>query len=1039
MAELQVGVRADQSGIKKAARSFKVIQREADKTATSLQRTSAAAAKTGIALKTTVSASGQLATTQNLAATANVAVARTLNAVAAGATKTATAEATAVVETNRLTAAFARMSAVGSGAFLKMSAGAKRFTTQARTAAGSMVGMSVAAQGLGALIAVGLGVGIKSAVELETTFSRIEGLVGIAASEVEAFKKPLNDIAKATAKGPNELAEALFFITSAGFEGQEALDVLEASARAAAAGLGETKNVADAVTSAVNAYGIENLNAAKATDILVATVREGKAEASSIAGALGQILPVAAELGIEFEELGGTIAALTRIGLGADQASTALGATMSALQKITPDAEKALNEFGLTGSGLRKTIRDEGLLVGLQQMNDAFGDNETALIRVIPNIRALRAVLPLVGKNAGDVAKIFEEVADSAGAADDAFEVYEKTTSFTLNQSLVVLQTTLIKLGNTILPAVTKAFVNFASAIESVVDGFDAFGQNVAEFFVGADDPIQRAKDQLVEVRQSLENLNDEGLEGWQKSANAAINDFVGLNVANIELEGSLENQVKLLKGEEARLEAAIVLNEELLAFKEKQTAEAEDAAVAAEKEAAATTAIVIDQKLLDKSTKSLKDLREEVTFLRAEATNLQELGEEGIGLAEDFQFTSTVARGLQGDIAADAKVIRELVNEKRRLEEVIDDVSEAFTKQDTATDFLEDLATDTALLQQKFEALAGGEALFDIDSLQKAQQIFNDLGTDAQEGTSVEGIQQQIQVQNALNTAIAAMPVDKFAELKTEVELLQELNIDPESSYFGQLGPQIQAVGDAAVDAVLKAQGLQGLDQILLDAMPKEQQFMEAHDRLKAAFDLKGIVDPETNPEFILALEALREKIFSVGDATKEFAIQAARNLQSAFADFLFDPFSDGLDGMLRNFADTLKRMAAEALSQQLLSSLFSSLGASNTGGILSAIGGAIGGAADGGRIPGNKPTLVGERGPELFQPGQSGNIVSNEMMRGNAQAAPTVNVSPAPVVVVDDPSKVEKALQSANGQRALVNAITEKRGSVNQALGRG
>lgn len=42
------------------------------------------------------------------------------------------------------------------------------------------------------------------------------------------------------------------------------------------------------------------------------------------------------------------------------------------------------------------------------------------------------------------------------------------------------------------------------------------------------------------------------------------------------------------------------------------------------------------------------------------------------------------------------------------------------------------------------------------------------------------------------------------------------------------------------------------------------------------------------------------------------EFAKQAARNMQSEFADFLFDPFKDGLKGMLGDFADTLRRMAA-------------------------------------------------------------------------------------------------------------------------------
>ncbi len=53
----------------------------------------------------------------------------------------------------------------------------------------------------------------------------------------------------------DEEAEALFFITSAGLEEKEALDMLEVSARAAAAGLGDIATIADAVTSAANAYG----------------------------------------------------------------------------------------------------------------------------------------------------------------------------------------------------------------------------------------------------------------------------------------------------------------------------------------------------------------------------------------------------------------------------------------------------------------------------------------------------------------------------------------------------------------------------------------------------------------------------------------------------------------------------------------------------------------------------------------------------------------------------------------------------------------
>ena len=53
-------------------------------------------------------------------------------------------------------------------------------------------------------------------------------------------------------------------------------------------------------------------------------------------------------------------------------------------------------------------------------------------------------------------------------------------------------------------------------------------------------------------------------------------------------------------------------------------------------------------------------------------------------------------------------------------------------------------------------------------------------------------------------------------------------------------------------------------------------------------------------------------------------FSEQAARNIQSSFADFLFDPFSQGLDGMAVGFAKTIQCMVAEAASAQILGSLF-------------------------------------------------------------------------------------------------------------------
>jgi tape measure domain-containing protein len=86
------------------------------------------------------------------------------------------------------------------------------------------------------------------------------------------------------------------------------------------------------------------------------------------------------------------------------------------------------------------------------------------------------------------------------------------------------------------------------------------------------------------------------------------------------------------------------------------------------------------------------------------------------------------------------------------------------------------------------------------------------------------------------------------------------------------------------------------------------------------------------------------------------EFSVQAARNMQSAFADFLFDPFENGMEGMAANFAKIVQRMVAEAASAQIFETLLGkNYGQSNaTGGLLSAlfsgVAGAVGGAFGGG-----------------------------------------------------------------------------------------
>lgn len=168
----------------------------------------------------------------------------------------------------------------------------------------------------------------------------------------------------------------------------------------------------------------------------------------------------------------------------------------------------------------------------------------------------------------------------------------------------------------------------------------------------------------------------------------------------------------------------------------------------------------------------------------------------------------------------------------------------------------------------------------------------------------------------------------------------------------------------------------IRDLDKLLQAGAISQAQY---NDALFRAFD-----------EFEKAGEAAKK----FGVDTEQFAKRAAENIQDAFADFLFDPFQDGLKGMAKGFIDTVRRMIAEAQAAKLAKALFGELaggeGDGLLGGALSGIGKAVEGGlgklfagafATGGFIPPGQFGVVGEGGgmqhAELVMGGRSGATV--------------------------------------------------------------
>ena len=305
---------------------------------------------------------------------------------------------------------------------------------------------------------------------IETGMSTIEGLVGISSEQLQAWVPDMQAIRKETGRTMGELTAGLYDVTSAGLRGDVAMETLRISAMGSAAGMGETRVIADLLTSAINAWGPAALSAAQAGDDLAKAVELGKLPADALAGSMGSLIPIASAMGLEFGEMAGLMAAMSRTGTNAETAAVQLGQVLSLLLKPGKEAQKTLAEFGFTADELRDRVAQEGLLPVLQDLKDAFGDNEEQIAKVFPNIRALRGVFDLLGPNLAANVAIINDMNNSTGKLGEAFSEVTDDVEFAEAIFQASTENMMAQIGELTAPAKVRALEKIGQVFDQIAD-----------------------------------------------------------------------------------------------------------------------------------------------------------------------------------------------------------------------------------------------------------------------------------------------------------------------------------------------------------------------------------------------------------------------------------------------------------------------------------------------------------------------------------------------------------------------------------------
>jgi TP901 family phage tail tape measure protein len=320
---------------------------------------------------------------------------------------------------------------------------------------------------IGAALAGGFVVAVRKADEFQRSMANVSTVIDTTVISTHALTKELLMMDPALGS-TTELTEGLYQAFSAGAEtAEDALRVTTDSAMFAAAALTETATAVDVLTTAENAYGAEIVNTTQASDIFFQTIKLGKITGEQLAGSIGQSIPLFASTGIQLEELASGMAAMTKQGIAANEATTQLNAIVNAFLQPTDELAGLMTELGYaSGSAF---LEAEGLAGALELVEDATAGDAAEIARLIPNIRGMRGAMALTGQGGDIFRDTLVEMGSAAGSTAEAFEKQEKTWETFRN----TLDRTSIIVGN-----IGKAF------LDEIAEGATIAATKVNEFLM---------------------------------------------------------------------------------------------------------------------------------------------------------------------------------------------------------------------------------------------------------------------------------------------------------------------------------------------------------------------------------------------------------------------------------------------------------------------------------------------------------------------------------------------------------------------------
>ena len=280
---------------------------------------------------------------------------------------------------------------------------------QSMTAAGTMMSTRVTAPIVGAGIAI-----LATAGNFQAGMNRVRAVSGATGDQFDALQGQAKELGRTTQFSASQAADAMGFLAMAGFDANEILGAMPGTLNLAAAAQMDLGSAADIVSNILTGYGMEVSDLAHVNDVLVKAMTNANVDLTMLGESMKFAGPVAAAVGIDFEEAAAAIALMGNAGIQGSMAGTSLRGAITRLLNPTKEAAETISDLGLQVTDTEGNFLP--LVEIVRQLEDS-GANASDMMTLFGQ-RAGPAMQALVDQGADSLENFTGELVDSGGTAE---------------------------------------------------------------------------------------------------------------------------------------------------------------------------------------------------------------------------------------------------------------------------------------------------------------------------------------------------------------------------------------------------------------------------------------------------------------------------------------------------------------------------------------------------------------------------------------------------------------------------------------------